>query len=52
MEMYGMRGSYSKHGENRKKKGENFILKDWLKELLGRPRHVWEDDVTVGCNGF
>lgn len=41
----------NKHGENRKKDG-NFVLKNWLKELLGRPRHVWEDDVTVGCNGF
>jgi len=46
-----MKVSYSKHGENRKK-DENFVLKKWLKELLGRPRHVWEDGVTVNCNGF
>lgn len=52
MEMYEMRRSYRKHGENKTKKDENFVLKNWLKELLGRPCHVWEDDVTAGCNGF
>jgi hypothetical protein len=51
MGMHEMRVSYSENGENRKK-DENFVLKNWLNELLGRPRRLWEDGVTVDCNGF
>jgi len=39
-------------GEGGGEEDKKFVLKNWLQELLGRPRHMWEDDVTVGCNGF
>jgi hypothetical protein len=51
MGMHEMRVSYSGHGK-KKKKGEKFVLKNSLKELLGRPRRLWEDGVTVDCKGF
>jgi hypothetical protein len=36
----------------KQKKDKKFVLKNVLKEMLGRPRHVWEDDDTVGSNGL
>lgn len=41
MEMYEMKVSYSKHGENRKK-DENFVLKKMVK------RTAWETQARVG----